>query len=159
MGDAKPWGSNLSHTASEHSLTTSSAAPQDGWITPERLPKLRSLLLGITLFVGLLVWVAFSLGLLPRGTHLIAKLRVIGVMTWLYSLVQIIDMKIWHSRFAKRRRAASRIPEVLEGWLLGQMIAWFGIAYYALTDDARWFAGGLFLLLLSFVVFPVRVER
>ena len=149
----------MSHTASEHSITTTSGTPQDSWIAPESLPKLRSLLLGITLCVGLLVWVAFSLGLLPLGTHLVAKLRVIGVMTWLYALVQIIDMKIWRSRFAQRRRAASRIPEVLEGWLLGQMIAWFGIAYYALTDDARWFAGGLLLFLLSFVVFPVRAER
>jgi hypothetical protein len=159
LPDSKPQGSVLSHTASEHSITTTSGTTPGGWITPERLPKLRSLLLGITLFVGLLVWVAFSLGLLPHGTHLVAKLRVIGVMTWLYALVQIIDMKIWHSRFAQRRRAASRIPEVLEGWLLGQMIAWFGIAYYALTDDGRWFAGGLFLFLLSFVVFPVRAER
>ena len=123
------------------------------------LPKVRSLLLGITLFVALLVWIAFNLGLLPRGTHLVAKLRVIGVMTWLFALIQIVDMKVWHSRFVRRRRAASRIPEALEGWLLGQMIAWFGIAYYALTDDARWFVGGLVLLLLSFVVFPVRAER
>lgn len=65
-------------------------------------------------------------------------------------------MKVWHSRFAQRRRAASRIPESLEGWLLAQMIAWFGIAYYALTDDARWFIAGLCILLMSFVVFPVR---
>jgi hypothetical protein len=77
-------------------------------------------------------------------------------MTWLYALVQIVDMKLWHSRFAQRRRASSKIPEALEGWLLGQMIAWFGILYYALTDDARWFVGGLVLLLLSFVVFPIR---
>ena len=117
------------------------------------------MLLGVTLFVGLLVWIAFELGLIPRGTHLITKLRVIGVMTWLYALVQIVDLKVWHSRFAQRRRAASRIPEALEGWLLGQMIAWFGIAYYALTDDPRWFAGGLLLFLLSFVVFPVREDR
>jgi len=144
---------------SEPSITTTSATQPDPWLTPERLPKVRSVLLGVTLFVGLLVWIAFSLGLIPRGTHLITKLRVIGVMTWLYALVQIIDLKVWHSRFAMRRRAASRIPEALEGWLLGQMIAWFGIAYYALTDDARWFAGGLLLFLLSFVVFPVREDR
>lgn len=109
--------------------------------------------------MALLVWVSFSVGLLPRGTHLIDKLRILGVMTWLYALVQIIDMKIWRSRFALRRRAASRIPEVVEGWLLGQMIASFGIAYYALTDDPRWFAGGLVLLLLSFAAFPIRGER
>jgi hypothetical protein len=123
------------------------------------LVRLRSALLGLTLFVGLLVWIAFTLGVIPRGTHLITKLRVIGVMTWLYALVQIVDMKVWRSRFARRRRAMSRIPESLEGWLLGQMIAWFGIVYYALTDDPRWFAAGLLLLLLSFVVFPIRDER
>jgi hypothetical protein len=109
--------------------------------------------------VGLCVWISFSIGVIPRGTHLITKLRAIGAMTWVYALVQIIDMKVWHSRYATRRRAASRIPEVLEGWLFGQMIAWFGIAYYALTDDARWFAAGMILFLLSFVVFPVREAR
>ena len=144
---------------SEPSITTNSATQPDPWLTPERLTKVRSVLLAVTLFVGLLVWIAFSLGLIPRGTHLITKLRVIGVMTWLYALVQIIDLKVWHSRFARRRRANSRIPEALEGWLLGQMIAWFGIAYYALTDDARWFVGGLLLFLLSFVAFPVREDR
>jgi hypothetical protein len=80
-------------------------------------------------------------------------------MTWLFALVQILDMKVWHSRFAQRRRAASRIPEAVEGWLLGQMFPWFGIAYYALTDDARWYAAGLILFLLSFVVFPVPADR
>jgi hypothetical protein len=128
-------------------------------LTPERLPKVRSILLGLTLFVGLCVWISFSVGLIPRGTHLITKLRVLGVMTWIYALVQIIDMKVWHSRFVVRRRAASRIPEALEGWICGQMIAWFGIAYYALTDDARWFVAGMILFLFSFVAFPVRGER
>ena len=109
--------------------------------------------------MGLLVWIAFSLGLLPRGTHLITKLRVVGVMTWLYALAQIFDMKLWRSQFAQRRRATSRIPEALEGWLIAQMLPWFGIAYYALTDDARWFAAGMIIFLISFVVFPVHSER
>jgi hypothetical protein len=128
-------------------------------LTAERLPRIRSALLGLTLFVGLLVWTAFTLGLVPRGTHLIAKLRVIVVMTWLYALLQILDLRFWRSRFAQRRRAASRIPEALEGWLFGQMIAWFGIFYYALTDDPRWYIGGLILFLLSFVAFPATAER
>jgi hypothetical protein len=116
-------------------------------------------ILGVTLFVALLVWVCFSVGLIPQGTHLVRKLRVVGGMTWIYALVQILDTKIWRSRFAQRRRALSRIPEVLEGWLFGQMLAWFGIAYYALTDDARWFVAGLVFLLLSFRVFPIRDAR
>ncbi|MGH7638052.1 MAG: hypothetical protein ACREOK_10415 [Gemmatimonadaceae bacterium] len=116
------------------------------------------MILGTTLFVGLLTWVCFTVGLIPQGTHLVDKLRVLGVTTWIYALAQILDMKLWHSRFAQRRRAASRIPEVLEGWLLAQMLAAFGIVYYALTDDARWFAAGIIMLLLSFVVFPIRDE-
>jgi len=39
------------------------------------------------------------------------------------------------------------------------MIAWFGIVYYALTGDARWFAGGVLLFVLSFAVFPVHEDR
>ena len=109
--------------------------------------------------VGLLVWITFSLGGIARGTYLVDKLRAVGAMTWLYALLQIADMKVWRSRFAQRRRAASRIPEAVEGWLLGQMIAWFGIAYYALTGDPRWFVAGMLLFVLGFAVFPVRGER
>lgn len=148
----------MSHTAPGSSITTAanvSAASDTAWATPERLPKVRSILLGITLFVALLVWICFTLGLVPHGTHLVTKLRVVGVMTWLYALVQIADLRFWHSRYVQRRRAGSRLPEALEGWLLGQMIAWFGIVYYMLTDDARWFAAGLVLFLVSFVVFPI----
>lgn len=132
---------------------TTSAVP---WLTPDRLTRVRSFLLGLTLFIGLLVWVAFSLGLTPQGVHLVSKLRAIGLMTWLYALVQIVDIRFWHSRFARRRRAASRIPEALEGWLLAQMFPWFGIAYYVLTDDARWYVAGLILLVASFALFPIR---
>lgn len=141
------------------SETTPSHHSQADWLTPERLPAVRSILLGVTLLVVLLIWVTFSLGVLPKGTHLIVKLRVIGVMTWVYALVQIVDMKIWHSRWATRRRASSRLPEALEGWLLGQMIAWFGIAYYALTDDARWFIAGMLIFLASFALFPIQRKR
>jgi hypothetical protein len=141
------------------SESTSSTISPLTWLTSDRLTSVRSLLLGVTLLVGLLVWVTFSLGVVPRGTHLILKLRVIGVMTWVYALLQIIDLKIWHSRWATRRRAASRLPEALEGWLFGQMIAWFGIAYYALTDDARWFIAGMLLFLASFALFPIRAAK
>ena len=149
----------MSHFASGHSATTISATGRGGWLTPEHLPKVRNILLGATLFVALLVWVCFTLGLVPRGTHLVAKLRVVGVMTWLYALAQIVDLRFMHSRFVQRRRAASRLPEAVEGWLFGQMIAWFGIVYYVLTDDARWFVAGMVLFLISFVVFPITQSR
>ncbi|HMC55798.1 MAG TPA: hypothetical protein VKH19_11530 [Gemmatimonadaceae bacterium] len=149
----------MSHIAPGPSATTLSATGRGSWLTPERLPKVRNILLGATLFVALLVWVSFTLGLVPRGTHLVTKLQVIGVMTWLYALVQIVDLRFMRSRFVQRRRAGSRLPEAVEGWLFGQMIAWFGIVYYVLTDDARWFVAGMVLFLISFVVFPITQSR
>jgi len=149
----------LSHTVSNRSITTDSANPATAWLNPERLPRLRSIILGLTLFVGLLIWVTFSIGMVPRGVHIVTRLRALGVMTWVYALIQILDMKIWHSRFAQRRRAASRLPEVVEGWLFGQMLAWFGLLYYGLTGDARWFVAGVALLLVSFVLFPITLRR
>jgi hypothetical protein len=143
----------------KHSDTTTSESHVGNAIGPVFLPRVRSGLLGLTLFGGLLLWGAFSLGLIPSAGHLVAKLRVVVGVTWLYALLQIADLKVWHSRFARRRRAASRIPEALEGWLLGQLMAWSGMAYYGLTNDLRGFAAGLVLLLASFALFPIQDQR
>lgn len=127
------------------------------WMTPERLPQVRAVLLGLTIFVGLIVWVYHSLGpAATRDATFVSRLRGVGIMTWLYALVLMIDQRFYHSRFAQRRIATSRLPESVLGWLLGQMLAWFGIVYYALTMDARWFIGGLAIFLVSFVAFPIR---
>jgi hypothetical protein len=127
------------------------------WLTPERQSQLRGILLGITLFFGLVVWVWHSLGAgAPQPSELVRKLRIVGIMTWLYALVQIIDIRFWRSSIARKRRAAMGIPESLIAWLFGQMLAWFGIIYYGFTEDARWYIAGLAVLLITFVAFPVR---
>jgi hypothetical protein len=130
------------------------------WLTPERLAQLRSVLLGLTLFFGLVVWIFHTLGpATVRAPNFIFKLRGVGVLTWIYALVQMVDMRFYNSRFARKRRAQLRIPESLSGWLLGQMLAWFGILYFGLTEDLRWYIAGLAILALSFWVFPVREEK
>jgi hypothetical protein len=126
------------------------------WLTPERLAHVRAVLLGLTLFFGLVVWVFHSLGPgTERGAVFVFKLRGVGVLTWIYALVQMVDMRFYNSRFARRRRAQMRIPDSLVGWLLGQMLPWFGILYYGLTQDLRWYIAGLVIFLASFWVFPV----
>lgn len=130
------------------------------WLTPERLARLRGVLLGLTLFFGLVVWIFHTLGpATVRAPNFIFKLRGVGVLTWVYALVQMVDMRYYNSRFAQRRRAQLRIPESLNGWLLGQMLAWFGILYYGLTEDLRWYLAGLAILALSFWAFPVRGDE
>jgi hypothetical protein len=130
------------------------------WLTRERQTQLRGVLLGITLFFGLVVWVWHSLGAAsPHPTDFARKLRIVGLMTWLYALVQIVDMRFFGSAIARRRRAQMGIPESLIAWLFGQMLAWFGIIYYGFTEDAHWFAAGLVGLLVTFAAFPVRRDH
>lgn len=130
------------------------------WLTPVAQVRVRAILLGIALFVGLVVWVWHSLGATaPQPSDFIRKLRVVGIMTWLYALVQLVDMRFWHSGVARRRRISLGIPESLIAWLFGQMLAWFGIIYYAFTEDARWYAGGLVVLLITFAIFPIRGDE
>ena len=126
------------------------------WLTPDRQAQVRNVLLGIVLFAGLVAWVFHSFGPQPRAELLARKLRVVGVMTWLYALLQIADMRFWHSAIAERRRASSGIPESVIGWLFGQMLACFGLVYYVVTEDARWYVAGLALLLATFAAFPIR---
>lgn len=150
------------HAESEHE-TGQSQRPDPSaayvWLTTERLSQIRGILLGLTLFVALAVWVLYSWGFEARYLPLAGKLKAVGVMTWVYALVQILDHRFWNSRFAQRRRAMLGIPESLFGWLLGQMLAWFGIVFYALTGDANWYIAGLVLFVLSFVAFPIQRNR
>ena len=127
------------------------------WLSPDRLTRVRAVLLGLTLFFGLAVYVFHTIGAahLAQPT-LVGKLRGLGVLTWLYALVQMVDLRFYNSRWAQRRRAATGIPDSLHGWLLGQMVAWFGIVYYGLTEDVRWYVAGLVIFALSFLAFPIR---
>lgn len=128
-----------------------------GWLSPDKLTRVRAVLLGLTLFFGLAVYVFHTIGAahLAQPT-LVRKLRGLGVLTWLYALVQMVDLRFYNSRWAQRRRATMGIPDSLYGWLLGQMVAWFGILYYGLTEDVRWFVAGLVIFGLSFFAFPIR---
>ena len=131
-----------------------------GWLTPERQTQVRGVLLGLTLFFGLTVWIWHSLGAdVPNPGVFVHKLRIVGIMTWLYALVQLLDIRFWRSATARRRREAMGIPDSLIAWLFGQMLAWFGIIYYGFTEDARWYLAGLVVLLVTFVVFPVRHSK
>jgi hypothetical protein len=141
-------------------LADLSSETRAGWLTPERQAQVRIILLALVLFFGLAVWVFHSVAAAThRAPEFVNKLRVVGVMTWIYALVQLVDMRFYHSRFARRRQISLGIPENLIGWLFGQMLAWFGIVYYGLTDDMRWYIAGLVIFGLTFWVFPISGSR
>ncbi len=133
------------------------AVSRHPWLTATRLARVRVILLALTLFIGMVVWIYHGLGAPPaRNANFIRRLRGVGLLTWLYALAQMIDIRFYNSRFAQRRRASMRIPDSLHGWLFGQMLAWFGIVYFGLTEDLHWYVAGLVILLLSFAAFPIR---
>ena len=70
-------------------------APRYPWLTIERQAQLRAILLGLALFVGLVVWVWHSFGAAePEPSAFVRKLRIVGIMTWLYALLQIVYERI-----------------------------------------------------------------
>ena len=136
------------------------ASVRYGWLTPDRQTQVRGVLLGLTLFFGLTVWIWHSLGTeAPNSGVFVRKLRIVGIMTWLYALVQLLDIRFWRSATARKRREAMGIPDSIIAWLFGQMLAWFGIIYYGFTEDARWYLAGLVVLVVTFIVFPVRQSQ
>jgi hypothetical protein len=127
------------------------------WLTPAQLMRVRAVLLGLSLLLGLVVYVFHSLGVSHMAhPELVKKLRGVGMLTWIYALVQLVDLRFYNSRWAQRRRNASNIPDSLHGWLFGQMLAWYGILYYGFTEDLRLYVAGLVILGLTFVAFPIR---
>jgi hypothetical protein len=123
--------------------------------TAERQARIRSILLGLVLFFGLAAWVFHSIGSgAQRAPEFVSRLRALGVMTWIYALVLIVDQRFYQSRFARRRREQFGIPENLLGWLLGQMLPWFGLVYFVLTGDLQWYVAGLVLMGWTFWLFP-----
>src|SRR6202000_1311168 len=114
------------------------------------------ILLALSLFLGLAVYVFHTVTLARDASPVfIHKLRGVGVLTWIYALVEMIDLRFYNSAWARRRRSSTGIPDSLHGWLFGQMLAWFGILYYGLTEDVRWYAAGLVLVALSFFLVPI----
>lgn len=135
------------------------ASERYGWLTPEALARVRAVLAGVTLFVGLAVYVFHSLApAATRDGQFLTRLQGVGVLTWLYALAQMADLRFYNSRFAQRRRATVGIPDSLHGLLFGQMVAWYGILYYGLTGDYRAFAAGVGILAIAFRAFPIRRE-
>src|SRR3712207_9105328 len=89
---------------SPRSPEQSSSGSRSPWLTPERQAQVRTILLALVLFFGLVVWIFHSVAAATeRAPEFVHKLRVVGVMTWIYALVQLVDMRFYHSRSEERR--------------------------------------------------------
>lgn len=126
------------------------------WLTPDRQVQVRNILFAALLFVGLVVWIFHTIAARSAASpELVHRLRVLGVMTWLWALIQLLDMRFYHSRFARRRAENAHVPEHMLAWLLAQALPWYGIVYYAVVRDVRWYVIGLCLAAFTAWAYPV----
>lgn len=58
--------------------------------------------------------------------------------------------------WSRATNEAQRFTYALMGWAMGEGAALAGGVYYFLTDDAKFYIAGIFVLLASFMLFPIK---
>jgi hypothetical protein len=112
----------------------------------------------IALLIGVLMFGAVSY-LVQRGEtwaaaapDLLATLRVGMLATW---VVAILLLLVLRARLTRLTEVAGRSVLII-AWAIGEGAALFGGVYYFLSGSAQWFIIGLFVMLASFILFPIR---
>jgi hypothetical protein len=112
-----------------------------------------AMLVGVLIFGGVIWFLRRQGGLAPLDADAAAGARLIAVVWLVGSIGGLVAMLALTSREVTeaRRRTLSILA-----WALGEGAALAGGVVYLMAGDARWYIGGLFVLLASFVLFPAR---
>ncbi len=112
-----------------------------------------AMLVGVLLFGGIIWFLRRQGSVAPLEADAAAGARLIAVVWLVGSIGGLVAMLALTSRdiTEARRRTLSILA-----WALGEGAALAGGVVYLIAGDARWYVGGLFVLLASFVLFPAR---
>jgi hypothetical protein len=120
---------------------------------PSTLAIIRiALLMGVLAFGGITYMVQKGETWAPAEPDLLAPLRVAMLATWVMATVLLLVMR---ARLARLTETAGR-SILMVAWAIGEGAALFGGVYYFLSGDGTWFVIGLFFMLASFILFPIR---
>lgn len=114
-----------------------------------------AMLVGVLLFGGIIWFLRREGSVTPldagaaEGARLIAVVWLVGSIAGLVAMLALSNRNIAEAR----RRTLSILA-----WALGEGAALAGGVVYLMAGDARWYLGGLFVLLASFVLFPARAR-
>jgi len=129
-------------------LTSSHASPAD----QRALALIRiSLLVGVLIF-GALTWWLQSAGDRPTSDPSSLRPRIAGFAIWGAAIALLAFLR---SRLAGLSDSTRRSYLVIS-WGVAEAVALFGGVVYFLSGDARWYVAGLFFMIGSFLVFPLR---
>ena len=115
-----------------------------------------ALLIGV-LVMGGIMWLVRRQGGQPAApVETLAMLRTLGFVWWGVALAGMLVL-LFRSR---RQRVGAPVPRLnIIGWTLAELPALHGAIYYLSSGDLRWYVNGLYLLLASFLLFPIRRAR
>lgn len=120
--------------------------------TPAQLGIIRiGLLTGVLLFGAVIWFLQRRPGFVPDGS--MAQLRPIVPFIMLAFIAAIIGVRVYLSRVTDATQLGTY---QLIGWAIGEAAGLFGGVYYFNTGDPRFFLIGLFVMLASFIVLPLR---
>lgn len=120
---------------------------------PASLAVIRlALLVGVLMFGAVTYMVQRGDTWTPARPELLGMLRIAMLSVW---VVAILLLFILRARLTSLSETAGRSVLII-AWAVGEGAALFGGVYYFLSGSAEWFIIGLFVMLASFILFPIR---
>jgi hypothetical protein len=125
-----------------------SAAPPASTLAVIRI----ALLVGVLMFGAVTYMVQRGDTWQAAGPDLLDTLRVALLATW---VVAVLLLLVLRARLTRLTEVAGRSVLII-AWAVGEGAALFGGVYYFLSGNPEWFIIGLFVMLASFILFPIR---
>lgn len=111
-----------------------------------------SLLVGVLLFGAVTYYVQRGEEWRPTPADDLSTLRLVMLSTWVVAVALLLVLRV---RLGGLAEPAAR-SMLIVAWAIGEGAALFGGVYYFLSGEPPWFIIGLFLMLSSFILFPIR---
>jgi hypothetical protein len=111
-----------------------------------------ALLVGVLMFGAVTYYVHRGAEWRAAQPDALSTLRLAMLSTW---VVAVLLLLVLRARLARLTESAGRSVLII-AWAIGEAAALFGGVYYFLSGEPQWFIIGLFLMLASFILFPIR---
>jgi hypothetical protein len=111
-----------------------------------------ALLVGVLMFGAVTYYVQRGVSWEPAAPDVLNTLHTVMLAVLVLAVVLLLVLR---SRLGRRSLAGERTMLVM-AWAIGESAALFGGVYYFLSGNAQWFIIGLFVMLASFILFPIR---
>lgn len=111
-----------------------------------------ALLVGVLMFGAVTYYVQRGASWEPAAPDVLNTLHTVMLAVLVMAAVVLLVLR---ARLGRRSDASERTMLVI-AWAIGESAALFGGVYYFLSGNAQWYIIGLFIMLASFILFPIR---